>query len=181
MWLDFVLAGTTGQVDISVAGTTDPAGLAAAPGSLGLAVCEATVHHPGRGYTGMLGWIQLVRSTDNASAGLRFEMDPLEILGEVGHPFCFFGIKPTLFDAPARDTRDDMSWMAHSFLTRIAHDTGREVRALLGFSWGFTISGGDVAITPPARLGSDAWQHHLPILSSEHPAWTFATDLPDPQ
>src|SRR6266545_2154851 len=114
-------------------------------------------------------------------AGERFEMDPLEILGEVGHPFCFFGIKPTLFDAPARDTRDDMSWTAHSFLTRIAHDTGREVRALLGFSWGFTISSGQVAITPPAQLRSDDWQDHLPLLCSSHPAWTFATDLQHPQ
>jgi hypothetical protein len=74
-----------------------------------------------------------------------------------------------------------MSWMAHSFLTRIAHNTGREVRVLLGFSWGFTISGGQVAITPPAQLRSDDWQHHLPLLSSGHPAWTFATGLQDPQ
>ena len=74
-----------------------------------------------------------------------------------------------------------MSWTAHSFLTRIAHDTGREVRALLGFSWGFTISSGQVAITPPAQLRSDDWQDHLPLLCSSHPAWTFATDLQHPQ
>ena len=72
------------------------------PEALGLPHCQATVAYPGRGYAGMLGWIQLVRSTDNASGGELFAMDPLALVGEVGHPFAFFGVAPTLFDAPAR-------------------------------------------------------------------------------
>jgi hypothetical protein len=49
-------------------------------------------------------WIQLVCSTDNGSGGQGFEMDPLEILGDVPHPFCFFGIKVWRFADGFRST-----------------------------------------------------------------------------
>src|SRR5204863_43198 len=72
--------------------------------------------YAGSGYAAMLGWIQLVRSTDNGSRGREFELDPLEPLGVTPHPFCWFGLTPTLFDAPSRRTTDDLDWLAHSFL-----------------------------------------------------------------
>ncbi|HEV2368267.1 MAG TPA: hypothetical protein VGR90_00240, partial [Acidimicrobiales bacterium] len=64
----------------------------------------------------LLGWVQLVRSTDNASAGERFEMDPLLLFFDAPSPYCWYGTAPTLFDAPFRLRDVAMEWVAHSFL-----------------------------------------------------------------
>jgi hypothetical protein len=172
--LPFSLRGLPGVVDVNVGTTRDPEELGALPGAAGLAFCEATVSYPGKGYTGMLGWIQLVRSTDNSTHGEQFEMDPLETLGEVPHPFCFFGFRPTLFDAPARDSRADLDWLAHSFLCHIAGRSHREIHVLAGFAWGFTINAGIAVPTPPRALEASEWDQHLGLLHSGYPAWRFA-------
>jgi hypothetical protein len=174
MQLPFTLRGHHGTIDVHVGTTRDPGELGTWPGAAGLTFCEATVSYPGQGYTGMMGWIQLVRSTDNNSHGRQFEMDPLDILGEVPHPFCFFGIRPTLFDAPSRDSRADLDWLAHSFLCHIADQTRREVRALTGFAWGFTIRAGVATTTPPGVLTLGEWNQHFGLLRAEHPTWRFA-------
>src|SRR5271169_2349634 len=51
-----------------------------------------------------------------------------------------------LFDAPSRQTKKSMKWLAHSFLAvtpfepEIMTDLGRRrITPLLGFSWGFDI------------------------------------------
>src|SRR5436309_2761486 len=102
MDLPFSLRGIAGHVHVDLDITRDPSELGAMPEAAGLPHCRAVVRYPAQGYAAMLGWIQLVRSTDNAGRGERFEMDPLALVGEVAHPFAFFGVTPTLFDAPAR-------------------------------------------------------------------------------
>jgi hypothetical protein len=174
MHLSFSLRGLAGSIDVTVSETQNPKELSARPGAAGLPHCQATVSLPGKGYDGLLGWIQLVCSTDNGSSGQRFEMDPLEILGDVPHPFCFFGIKPTLFNAPSRDSRADLDWLAHSFLCHIADRAIREVQALVGFSWGFKIADGTARPIPPRGLESVDWNQHLGLLHAEHPVWRFA-------
>lgn len=52
------------------------------------------------GYRALFDWVQLVRSTDNSSAG--FDMDPIYSFEDGPSPNAFFGINPTLFDAPSR-------------------------------------------------------------------------------
>ena len=118
MRLQFTLHGLPGTIDVTVDTTRDPGKLGAPPEAQGLAHCQATITHPAEGYTALLGWIQLVRSTDNHSRGQQFEMDPLTFVGEVPHPFGFFGIKPILFDAPSRPTRG--SWVTRSVPTQRA-------------------------------------------------------------
>ncbi|MFJ6199118.1 hypothetical protein [Micromonospora sp. NPDC092111] len=179
MHLPFSLQGMSGRIDVNISTTRHPEELGAGPGAAGLANCEATVSYPGKGYTGLLGWIQLVRSTDNSSGGQQFEMDPLEILGDLPHPFCFFGIKPTLFDAPSRNSRADLDWLAHSFLCHIADEDLPGVHALAGFTWGFTIAAGVSTPTPPRRLEPAEWNQHLDLLHAEHPAWRFADGYKD--
>jgi hypothetical protein len=165
--------GLDGQVWVRV-GTTDPERFGSSPGSRGLTWCRAEVAHPAEGYAARFGWVQLVRSTDNRSGGAAFEMDPLEILGDTGHPFCYFGVTPILFDAPGRDDRRDLDWLAHSFLTRIVRGDPPAVEALCGFSWGFVVRGGSATTTSPAVLARAHWDSHLPVLRVEHPAWAFA-------
>ena len=101
--MPFSLAGAPGHVDVVVAVNTDPLALGCTPAARGFPYCSASISHPARGYAAALGWIQLVRSTDGASRGASFEMDPFEPLGAASHPFAFFGFLPTLFDAPSRD------------------------------------------------------------------------------
>jgi hypothetical protein len=174
MRLPFTLRDRTGTIDIVVDATRDPAALGAPPDAQGLAHCEATITYPASGYAALLGWIQMVRSTDNRSRGEQFEMDPLTFIGEVAHPFGFFGVKPVLFDAPSRPTRDSLDWLAHSFLCHVADYEAREVHALTGFSWGFTIADGDTAVIEPRGLDAADWDQQLDLLHAEHPAWRFA-------
>jgi hypothetical protein len=121
----------------------------------------------------MLGWIQLVRSSDAGDGGSHFEMDPYEPLGLLPHPFCWFGLTPVLFDAPSRTTRADMDWVAHSFLSFIGKP--QEARAILGFSWGFSVRDQEVLIEPVAPLAPTEWDMHLRLLRSQHPSWQFAS------
>ncbi len=179
MRLPFSLRGLAGDVDITVDITQNPADFGAMAEAVGLPHCQATINYPGRGYAGMLGWVQLVRSTDNKSHGELFEMDPLTILGEVAHPFAFFGVTPTMFDAPARSSRADLDWLAHSFLCYPTDNDQSEeaVQAITGFSWGFTIAAGATTVLPVRPLTSADWNAHRELLHADHPGWHFPEDL----
>ena len=114
----------------------------------------------------------MVRATDSANG--QFEMDPIAIYSEVPTPFAWYGLKPTLFDAPSRQTRSDVVWRAHSFLC-VSLDAvlTRHVRAVAGFSWGFDISGGDITIAGPVPLEPTSWDEHLTFLTTSYPSWAF--------
>ncbi len=176
MHLPFALRGLAGDVDVTLDITQDPGDWGAMPEAIGLPHCQAVIDYPARGYAAMLGWVQLVRSTDNASGGKQFEMDPLTIVGEVAHPFAFYGVTPILFDAPARRRPADLDWLAHSFLCYLDDDDpqGRLVRAVTGFSWGFTIAAATTTVEPARPLHEPDWNQHLDLLHADHPQWRFA-------
>jgi hypothetical protein len=111
--------------------------------AVGFPVCTATIRFERHGYAAVFGWIQAVRSTDGASGGAAFELDPLALLRDVDIPYAFFGVKPVLFDAPFRLTRADLDWRAHSFLC-FSPDAvmSKQVHAAAGFGWGFGLEGG---------------------------------------
>jgi hypothetical protein len=182
MHLPFSLRGVRGAIDVTVDVTRNPSDLGASPGAVGLPHCQATIEYPGKGYAALVGWIQMVRSTDNDSHGEAFEMDPLMFVGEVPHPFGFFGITPTLFDAPARRTGADLDWLCHSFLSYIKDLEGetRVVKALAGFSWGFSRKDGTTTVEPTRRLASADWSGHLDLLHGEHPGWRFLDGFETP-
>jgi hypothetical protein len=98
--LDFTLHEQPGWVEVTIQRNQDPEALGCAPDALDFPVCTATVTYRRQGYLAALGWIQVVRSTDGASGGKRFELDPFELLGQLPHPFCWLGFTPRLFDAP---------------------------------------------------------------------------------
>jgi len=172
--LDFRLHDAWGSVQIEIAPNTNPQAFGSPPFARDFPVCTATVDYAGGGYKAALGWVQLVRSTD--SAAKEFELDPFEPLGPSTHPFCFFGFAPLLFDAPSRSSREDMEWIAESFLCFVPMDVERrETRAILGFSWGFKIRQKAISLRQPIRLASAQWDKHHALLRHEHPGWTFAT------
>jgi len=171
----FVLLGTTGHVSVTYSRNDRPDLVGSSVESSGFPMCRATVDYPAQGYDALLGWVQLVRSDDNTSQGRAFEIDPLDILGDVPHPFCWIGLSPRLFDAPSRSPRRDLDWVAHSFLCvpdgSVAE--GLEVHALLGFAWGFRIHKEEIHLVPPTQLGSTDWDQHVDILAARYPSWRF--------
>lgn len=180
MELPFELRGLPGHIDVSVEPNRDPLALGCHAGATDFPVCLASITYAGRGYLSALGWVQMVRSTDGASGGREFEMDPYEPLGPLPHPFCWLGFSPILFDAPSRRARDPIDWLAHSFLCFIdgAHPR-RQIRAILGFSWGFEITSSAITFKALEPLASHEWDAHLTLLRSEHPTWDFASGYRD--
>jgi hypothetical protein len=178
--IDFLLRDISGHIDVSISPNTDPASLGYLILSYGLPVdfargfpvCRATVTYPADGYAAIFGWTQMVRSTDAATSD--FEMDPIAIYSEVDTPFAWYGMRPELFDAPSRGSRADLTWECHSYLC-ISPDAvlSRRVQAVAGFSWGFTITGGDIAFTSAAALEPTAWDSQLGLLRASYPSWTF--------
>lgn len=168
-----------GRVLVTVERTLSPATLGVGDNALGLAHCKATIDFPAGGYLGLLGWVQLVRSTDNASQGRQFEMDPFDPFGlyeRAPLAYCWYGITPTLFDAPSRDERAHLDWVAHSFLGASPFGGNTKVvMPLLGFSWGFEILGDKKIVLKPAMVLTAAdWEAHLPYLRACYPEWRFS-------
>ncbi len=179
--INFSLRGSRGRVHIDLRpatgagssgrGVLDPS-LPEANGA-GLPVCTATVDYAGVGYTAAMGWVQFVRSSDSANPNV-FELDPLALYADVNTPYAFFGIKPTLFDAPYRDLEEELVWEARSYLATSPDAVlTRAAIPLLAFGWGFRVAAGWVALLPPARLGIAWWSEHLPVLEDAHPGWSF--------
>ena len=105
-----------------------------------------------------------------------YEMDPLALFRGVNTPYAFFGIKPTLFDAPYRDRSQDVAWHARSYLA-ITSDAviSQEALPVAGFTWGFHISRSAVTIESPRQLDLRSWESHLDTLERDYPGWRFRT------
>jgi hypothetical protein len=175
--LPFTHSGVAGAVTAVCEPNDHPASLGCAGGARDLPFLRATIASKLSGYDAMLGWVQLVRSTDNASNGAEFEMDPFSLFAEIESPYCFYGHLPTLFDGPSRASREDMSWIAHSFLAvSPVRPVARSVRPLVGFSWGFDIRAQQITFLPPTALTESDWRDHLPVLRAAYPSWNFAED-----
>ena len=174
----FVWQGQRGTVHVECVPNRDPA-FWGCWSPIGFAVCTATVDYPAHGYRSMLGWVQLVRSTDNESGADRFELDPFALFGDAPSPYCWYGQRPILFDAPSRQVRQPLHWEAHSFLAatplrEVAEMKPRRVVPIIGFSWGFTDSGSDVRLHDVEVLPLDAWDSHLDLLRDTYRWWLFA-------
>jgi hypothetical protein len=180
----FTHQGHHGRILVSVTKTTLPDDLGAREGSIDLANCTAIIEFAGRGYHKLFGWVQLVRSTDNVLQGHQFEMDPFdpfELYKQTSSPYCWYGIAPTLFDAPSRDERARLDWVANSFLAvSPLRGNRRVVTPLLGFAWGFHITDErNVLLEPVTSLTATDWASHLPYLRSCYPEWRF-TEMLEP-
>jgi hypothetical protein len=178
MEIPFTHQGYQGRVIVTLETTLAPPVLGAPEGALGLANCKATIEFTARGYLGLLGWVQLVCSTDNSFHGRQFEMDPFdpfELYEQAPSPYCWYGITPTLFDAPSRDERAELDWVAHSFLAMSPlRGDPRIVTPLLGFSWGFHIFNKEnIVLKPITSLTAADWDGHLPYLRKCYKKWQF--------
>jgi len=170
--LPFRWAGFEGEVQVEIRENDDPAALGCQDFARGFPVCRATITPPSTGYSDMLGWIQLV---DDSWHGNGFHADGFEPLGDLSHPFGFYGVSPTLFDAPHADA-EIFDFLAHSFLCGLGGELlefRHEARAVLGFSWGCKKRGPQIELLRPEALAPEAWDGHRGYLDSRFPGWTF--------
>jgi len=177
MEIGFEWRDVGGVISVNYRVNSAPDALGCFPGATGLPACTATVECPHMGYRSMLGWVQLVRAEDYGSGD--FESDPFALFGDAPSPYCWYGLNPTLFDAPARSNRDDdLHWGAHSFLATTPLEEvmalgPRRVIPLAGFAWGFEIVGGQVTLSEPAALPLERWNQHTESLRATYPLWLF--------
>jgi hypothetical protein len=177
--IPFTLRGIQGHASVSITANTNPDAIgysllfkgSASDSRRGFPICRASVDYPADGYAAVFGWTQMVCSTDQTG---QFEMDPIAIYAEVATPFAWYGVKPEAFDAPSRESRDDMVWEAHCFLC-VSPDAvlTRRVKAVCGFSWGFTIKAAQITFAEPEALAAQAWDAHLDLLRASYSNWTF--------
>jgi hypothetical protein len=171
--LPFRWAGREGEVHVEVRKNDDPATLGCEEFARGFPVVRATIEPPSQGYVDMLGWVQLV---DDSYHGGGFHADGFEPLGPLPHPFGFFGISPTLFDAPHFDG-ENFDFIAHTFLCGLGGELlefRHEARAILGFSWGCRKRGPEIELLDLEALPPAAWDDHREYLARMFPAWTLA-------
>jgi hypothetical protein len=162
--------GVEGLVRVEVGVNDDPAALGCSEIARGFPYCRAAVDHPRIGYSDVLGWIQL---TSSALHGGEFALDYFQLLGPAPYPFAVHGWAPTLFDSPHSDD-EDWDFLAHSFLCGLGGELlefRREVRAVLGFSWGFSKHDEQVEIFGPTPLSPQDWDRHREYLTERHREW----------
>jgi len=148
--IPFTARGSEGIVSVTIERPTDPTSVGQVADAEGFPVCRAAVEFDLDGYNGMFGWVQTVGTKKDTHSGRVFEIDPLQIFEGLGLPFAFYGLTPVLFDAPYRSDRStNLDWVAHSFLCIApTHPMAKEVEAVTGFSWGFTMADGEVEDAP---------------------------------
>jgi hypothetical protein len=180
--LPFELRGKPGRIVVELTRNEDPERwgcdhlLFGEPTNLALGypVCSARVEVEANGYGAVFGWIQVVQSSDGATGGRSFEVDPIAVYRNVPTPFAWFGVKPTLFDAPFRFSREGLTWICHAYLCFLPDAVlSPRVRALTGFEWGFEVSAEDTRSFGPLPLLSSAWDENALVLREAYPQWEF--------
>ncbi len=90
-----------------------------------------------------------------------------------GFPYVSFGVEPTMFDAPST-THRDVGWVARTFLTASPDRLmTRVVAPIVGFRWGYTINGGDVALNMLAPASDDDWLAARSVIAAQFSDWDF--------
>lgn len=176
MELPFSWAGVEGRVRVEFGSNDDPVAFGCEEFARGFPYLRATIEPPATGYADMLGWVQLV-DTSFYDHGTGFVADGFQLLGDLSHPFGFFGVSPTLFDAP-HTPDEEAHFIAHTFLGGLGGpllEFRREVRAVLGFSWGFRKRGQEIEFIEPSPLPPERWDAHRAYLDGTFGDWKFAS------
>ena len=136
----FTWQGEVGRIHVECVPNTDP-GFYGCWWSVaeGFPVCTATRDYSGAGLP-LDARMGAARSFDGQRIRqLAVGLDPFGLLGDAPSPYCWYGQRPTLFDAPSRAVREPLEWVAHSFLAttpldEVAQLKARRVVPLVGFS-----------------------------------------------
>jgi hypothetical protein len=142
--------------------------------SRGFPVFRADVTYERDGYAAVLGWVQVVWMSVAGESEPRVMVDVAPQLIGSGFPYVSFGVEPTMFDAPST-THHDVGWVARTFLTASPDRLmTRVVEPVVGFRWGYTIDGGDVAIDVLAPASDDDWLVTRNVIAMQFSDWEFS-------
>ncbi|GAA2759301.1 hypothetical protein GCM10009872_46610 [Actinopolymorpha rutila] len=183
--MDFVLHGQAGTASVTHRLNDQPAAvgfdlLGIDFGDLdfsGFPVVEATTSYEGQGYRALMGWLQVVRYT-SPNDGEMFIVDTgpqFRGIAGMDFPFLSWGMRPTLFDAPAI-VESSVDWWADSFLVATPDALMTPIiEPLCAFRWGYAVDDdGVVTSRPPrARPTAEAWAEVRDGVQKLHPGWTL--------
>lgn len=183
--LDFVLHGVAGTVAVTHRLNRDPAmigfdllGIDFDELDLtGFPVVEATTRYEGQGYRALMGWLQVVRYTapDEGDVFIVDTAPQFRGIAGMDFPFLSWGMRPTLFDAPAISAVA-VDWWADAFLVATPDALMTPIiEPLCAFRWGYEIdeAGTTTSRPPRARQTAEAWAEIRDPVQALHPGWTF--------
>ncbi|KAF2812958.1 uncharacterized protein BDZ99DRAFT_517254 [Mytilinidion resinicola] len=118
----------------------------------GFPVLQGDVTHPipsnpTSGYASLFGWIQFVKQVSKDGDDGNWTMDLYPYAQDINTPFGYWGVNPSVFDAPAialvvNGKNEAVVWTAQAFLC-VLDDAGfsKNVSAIpgTGLTWGFDI------------------------------------------
>jgi hypothetical protein len=84
----FGFGGERGRVVVDVVPNADPVSVGKSERERGMPMCTASVEFSARGYSALLGWVQLVREPDHAAP---FSIDPFDLFDDSTAPFAWYG------------------------------------------------------------------------------------------
>ncbi len=163
-----------GRVRAEIRVNDDPTALGCPECARGFPYLWATVEPREPGYQHLRCWLQMMRHSRDES-GFSADQFPAFVTDE--HPFCCWSPASDFFDAPYSDEVEDLDFLAHTFFCALEGqptDARRQVRAILGFEWGFSKRGEEIESFGPRVLSSDAWEDHRDLLEERYPDWPFA-------
>lgn len=141
----------------------------------GFPVFRASVEYKAAGYQAFMGWIQIVTVHDFDTGNVNISIDQAPIFWGADSPFCDFGYKPTLFDAPGPNPpRSNESWTAHSFLVYCSDVARtRKVHFLIALQWGYVLEHGKVRISDLLIGSKEDWDSHVSFIINKYPNRSF--------
>ncbi len=160
--------GSDGTVRVRMAVNDDPAYLGCTEIAHGFPSCKAEVDFPDRGYASSFGWVTLAKEGQDVDFGI-----DLRPQFRQQHPFGYFTDRPRFFDGPHTDY-PDRDFAAHTFLCSFGGELlefRKEVRAILGFSWGYAKRGREIESFGPDLLSPQEWDDHREYLTRKYARW----------
>ncbi len=143
----------------------------------GFPVIMAEVKYGGLGYESMLGWVQIVTHRYPGGPESEVSVDVAEMFQGYQNPYCFYGYKPTLYDAPCHNPGVTMEWIAYSFLSplkQIDENEKKMVAPVVGFKWGYALKNGKIdRIFQPESVYERKWVELSREVRGEYSDWTF--------
>ena len=144
----------------------------------GYPVMKAAVRYSGRGYEALFGWVQIVTHRYGEGSEMEVEVDIAPQFSEYQNPFCFYGYKPTLYDAPRHNPGLSMDWTAYSFLCplKIPDSAGKKsISPVTGFRWGYRLLAGKVIeLFKPEIVHEEKWKSLKKEVENNYGDWEFS-------
>jgi hypothetical protein len=186
MTIPFVHRGSRGTVRVEYGINEDPERLgygesvlgAGSPPEMarGFPVVQASVAYEGLGYGAQFGWLQIVRYRIDDTGEEQTVLDVPPQLSESDCPYCAFGIRPTMFDAPGMAGVNDATWHADTLLVHTPNAVlSKDIRAICGFTWGFLVARSKATPSPLAAATEADWERDVVALRRDYPRWHFAS------